>query len=116
MLDIKRIKFDIWNKMIINKTPYPVNVICSTRTITFPKDEDPISLSSEIEQIASIDGIPVYKEIYRSSNMPEYVEGVVYIVSAMVVNAYPHRYDLVYPYDVVRDDDGYIIGCRGFAQ
>jgi len=48
--------------------------------------------------------------------MPEQVSGVAYIVSALVRSAYPDRTDLLIPHGLVRDDDGNIIGCRGFAQ
>jgi len=93
-----------------------VNVITDDGTITFPKAEDPIRLSSEAEQNTLIEGIPVFSVTYGSGNMPEQVSGVAYIVSALVRSAYPDRTDLLIPHGLVRDDDGNIIGCRGFAQ
>jgi len=101
---------------IINKTPHPVNVITDKGTITFPKAEDPIRLSSEAERNALIEGIPVFSVTYGSGNMPEMADGVIYIVSALVRSTYPDRTDLVVPHDVVRDENGNIIGCKGFAK
>lgn len=37
-----------------------------------------------------------------------------YIVSRMVANALPNRKDLLVPNELVRDDQGNIIGCRSF--
>jgi hypothetical protein len=101
---------------IINKTPHPINVITDKGTITFQKSDDPIRLSSDAKQVGTINGIPVVSVTYGSGNMPEMADGVIYIVSALVRAAYPNRPDLVVPHDVVRDHEGNIIGCRGFAK
>ena len=48
------------------------------------------------------------------SELPRPVEGVVYIVSALALNAIPSdRTDFVCPKQVVRKD-GKIVGCKGF--
>jgi len=101
---------------IINKTPHPVNVITDDGTITFPKPNDPVRLSSDETQTGTINGIPVFSVTYGSGNMPEQENGVAYIVSALVKNAYPDRPDLLIPHGLVRDDEGNIVGCKGFAQ
>ena len=101
---------------IINKTPHEVNVITNNGTITFQKSDAPIRLSSEAKQVGTIGSVPVFSVAYGSGNMPEMVDDVIYIVSALVRSAYPDRTDLVVPHDVVRDHEGNIIGCRGFAQ
>lgn len=49
------------------------------------------------------------------NELPRPVEGVVYIVSALALNAIPEdRTDFVCPRQVVRNKDGGIIGCKGF--
>jgi hypothetical protein len=101
---------------IINKTPHPVNVLVGDKVFTFPKSDDPVRLSSEATQTGTINEIPVFSVTYGSGNMPEQESGVAYIVSALVKKAYPDRPDLLIPHGLVRDDDGNIIGCRGFAQ
>ena len=53
--------------------------------------------------------------VYGESNLPDYEEGVYYIVSALVANAYPERKDLLMVNETIRDDDGRIIGCKSFA-
>lgn len=48
--------------------------------------------------------------------LPDPLDGVTYIVSAMVAQAVPHRYDVVYPYDLIRDDQGRVVGSRSLAM
>ena len=42
------------------------------------------------------------------------LQAVFYIVSQMVKNALPERKDLLVPAEIVRDNDGRIVGCKGF--
>ena len=105
---------------IINKTPHPVNLLVGDKVFTFPKADDPVRLSSEEVHSANIGNddytFPVYTVKYGSGNMPEQENGVAYIVSALVKNAYPDRPDLLIPHGLVRDNEGNIVGCKGFAQ
>jgi len=101
---------------IINKTPHPVNVITVNGTITFQKSDDPIRLSSDETQTGTVNAIPVFSVEYGSGNMPEPKNGVAYIVSALVKNAYPERPDLLIPHGLVRDAEGNITGCKGLAK
>jgi len=47
-------------------------------------------------------------------NLPDPPEGVYYIVSLAVAQA-ARRPDLLVPDDMVRDEQGRILGCRRFA-
>ncbi len=40
----------------------------------------------------------------------------IFIVSMMVAQAAPHRRDFYYPGELVRDEDGVIVGCFGLSQ
>ena len=67
-------------------------------------------------ELPSINGIKTYHsdEHVLCSELPIPVEGVVYIVSALALNAIPaDRTDFVCPKQVVRKD-GEIVGCKGF--
>lgn len=63
------------------------------------------------------DGILIYRwapdEIV---NLPEPEPDTYYIVSKMVVQAWPERKDLIFPRTVVRDADGHIVGCIDFSR
>ena len=67
-------------------------------------------------ELPSINGIRTYKseEHVLNSKLPKPVDGVVYIVSALALNAIPkERTDFVCPKQVVREK-GEIVGCKGF--
>lgn len=49
-------------------------------------------------------------------DLPEAEEGVLLVVSAMVVAACPSRRDLWGPGDLVRDEANRVVGCRGLTR
>ncbi len=60
--------------------------------------------------------VPLCIRDYGAGNLPWPEDGVVFIVSQMVCDAFPERRDLVYPASDVWDDAGRIIGCTKFCQ
>ena len=57
--------------------------------------------------------IPLVRGMYGDPmDLPEPVEGTIYIVSSMVRVACHNRADLASPASMVRDDQGRIIGCE----
>lgn len=57
-----------------------------------------------------------YSEGGEEMPFPAEQRGVFYIVSRITAEALPGRSDLLMVDGTVRDDDGRIIGCTGFAQ
>lgn len=109
---------------IINCTPHDVNVIYSEDNsigVTYPKSDNPVRLTTDAEYIGAVSDdnnfpLPMVRVTYGSGNMPPVVEGTMYIVSQLVLSAYPDRHDLLVPADVVRDGmTGAIVGCRTFG-
>lgn len=49
-------------------------------------------------------------------NLPDSSPAALVVVSRMVAAAAPSRRDLVFPHDVVRDQDGHPLGCRALGQ
>lgn len=61
--------------------------------------------------------IPVHRVSYGDiTGLPEPEENTCYIVSMMIAQAMPHRKDLYYPGELVRDKYGMIVGCIGLSQ
>jgi len=58
----------------------------------------------------------VRKRFGSVEGLPDPMPSVAYIVSQVVADACPDRDDLLVPHDMVRDEQGRIIGCRGFAR
>jgi len=104
---------------IINKTPHEVVLVEETGEViqTFPKSENPIRLLEETDRIGTIEGIPLSKTKMTAvkNTLPEEQEGIFYIVSRAVQEAYPNRKDLLIPNESVRDESGRIVGCKSLA-
>ncbi len=61
--------------------------------------------------------IPLTKTRFGEvEGLPEPKEGVIYIVSNIVAQAVPHRDDVFFPDDLVRDENGKVIGCRALGK
>lgn len=105
---------------IINKTPHDVNVVDEKNNVlrTYLRSDSQIRISSQIKRVGFADDetpltVTEYGEAY---GLPEYVDGVYYIVSALVKNALPERSDLLIPAEQVRDGAGMVIGCKSLGK
>jgi len=117
----------------VNMTAHPINIMNDNMTIPFviePSGEV-IRLDEEwgVAQTGTVESVELNLEnggIFNltilnckytaSGNLPEKVEGTVYIVSAMVANAYPYREDFLIPAKMVKDHNGRICGCESLAH
>lgn len=96
--------------MIVNYTPHTINL----PNISIP----PCGIVARCEEITEkakkINGIQfVYKSYGEVKDLPprDPRVGVIFIVSMMVREACLQRDDLASPGDLIRDEDGKIIGC-----
>lgn len=97
---------------IINCTPHAINV--NGRTIEksgiLPRCQE------TTVSVGVFDGVQIVRRSYGLvTNLPEPVEGTLYIVSMLVRVACPDRVDLASPGDLVRDDAGNIIGSSNLV-
>ncbi len=101
--------------MFINLTPHEINEMVTNRKI--PSSGRKARVEGASVQVATIDGVPIYRSTFENTleGLPEPVDGVTYIVSALTLNAVPkHRTDVVAPGNTMRDKRGKAIGCQGF--
>lgn len=100
--------------MFVNLTPHQIDE--QTTGLSIPSTGTArIKMQSRV--IDTVEGVPLYHSYYVGNleGLPEPVEGVIYIVSALALNAIPaDRTDVVAPGDAVRDETGRVIGCKGF--
>jgi len=128
--------------MIINMTPHPVNILTESGSLTIPSSGQ-IRLAAKTVQDVPIDGVPTTRTVFGDpEGLPEPSwacpccgavgpevnfngvtpccesgpVGVFFIVSQLVKSALPTRADLLVPAEVVRDDQGRIIGCRSLGR
>mgnify|MGYP000491132453 FL=1 len=104
-----------------NFTPHNVVIVINESTkIVIPSDG--IARVTETKTATpSIDVDGVIIETFKSSfgeveNLPPQEEGVMVIVSAMAADAAKDRNDLLVPGELVRDNDGNIIGCKSLRR
>ena len=100
--------------MLINLTGHEIHELDSNTVI--PPSKHQLRTTCITTELAPINGIRTYRseEHVLNSKLPKPVVGVVYIVSALAMNAIPtDRTDFVCPKQVVREN-GKIVGCKGF--
>ena len=103
---------------IINCTPHVINVLTEEGIIDFPTSGIVPRVSVTRTQVGTINNIPVYGTVLGEiENLHEPVEGIIRIVSMMIAEhpSVKYRDDLIYPGELVRDESGKPIGCKGFT-
>ena len=106
--------------LLKNFTPHNVVIINESTKIVIPSDG--IARVTETKTATpSIDVDGVVIETFVSAfgeveNLPPQEDGVMVIVSAMVASAAKDRNDLLVPGELVRDNDGNIIGCKSLRR
>lgn len=101
----------------VNTTPHPVHVLDQDGKIvlTVPPATQPLRLGEVTEPIGQVDGVQIVrKTLGGAAQLPPPKAGVYYVVSLPVAQAV-RRADFVVPDDLVRDDQGRVVGCRRFA-
>jgi hypothetical protein len=103
--------------MLVNLTPHAVNLLTETEEIVIPS-AGIVRLREEQDREADLFGIyPVVRIRYAEAiGLPEEQEGTFYIVSNLVAQAFPGRGDLLVPVNMVRDEQGRILGCRALGR
>ena len=107
--------------MLLNATPHAVDLIVDGKNLEIPTSRivTRIALVREMVDEIMFDGAQVPINVVKPGptlNLPEYQEGVVLIVSRLVAEANPDRYDLVFPDSLSRNDAGEVIGCSALGS
>lgn len=107
---------------IINMTPHPLCLLAEDGSVL--REIKPSGTIARAEQtdvpVGDIDGFPLVRSSYGEPiDLPEYEEGAYLFVSlatAKAAQAVGRRTDdLLLSSQQVRDENGNIVGCRGFA-
>ena len=106
-------------KKMINMTPHPVNIVDENKSVikVILPSGNLIRLSSSTKDSGfSVDDVKITKTIFGNpQGLPEENLGTYYIVSQIVKSAFPNRQDLLVPAEMIRDDQGNIIGCKSLG-
>lgn len=106
------------NMELVNLTPHTINLFKenNVKAITIAPSGAIARVLCSTEILYSLNGFPVRTNTYKEvTGLPEPTPGKVFIVSALVAQATKGREDILVPDGTVRDENGVIIGCTGFA-
>lgn len=101
---------------LVNLTPHSITVVGSSGEplAVVPPDGTVARVSVTREVAGEVAGLPVFRSTFGAVvGLPSPVDGVAFVVSAMVRLACPDRRDLYSPGELVRGADGQPVGCRG---
>lgn len=103
---------------IVNATPHDINLYKDGKLVKiFPPCGQIARMKENKTKVGRLCEVDVYKTTYDGiKDLPESERNTCFIVSMAVANSEEakNRYDLIYVGDMVRDDDGNIIGCQSF--
>lgn len=103
--------------VLANTTPHEVNVIAygtDEVVLHIPAATKPLRLEERIEPAGVVGGIPFVNKRLNDSELPPVRKGVLYIVPLAVAQV-ARRTDFIVPDELVRDEQGRVVGCRRFA-
>lgn len=103
----------------VNLTPHALNVHrADGEVLTIPPSGVVARVSSTSKVVEVIEGVEVSEGVFGEVlDLPEREEGVMLVVSGMVLSALNgSRDDILAPGELVRDKDGRPIGCRGLRR
>jgi len=88
-----------------------------TYETTYEPSGSTARLEKESKMVGDIGMFPVSKEVIVGHNLPEPREGVLLLVSAMILSAFPERSDLIAPdtNHATRNEKGHIVSVPGFV-
>lgn len=102
---------------IINLTPHALNLFteCGERVI---ESSGLARCTASVELDTVVDGIKLCRTTYGDVvGLPPAKEGVIYVVSGMVLSALAgSRSDVFGPADLVRDENGRVVGARALTR
>ena len=107
---------DLGNVRVYNTTPHPIKVVNKDLEIVLeiPRATDPLRMVEDNIFCGIIGEYPLFRKGFIAPDLPIQEENVFYIVSLPVAQLFQRR-DFLVPHDLVRDPEGNVIGCKGFA-
>lgn len=112
---------------LVNLTPHELKIHNGDIVLTLPPSGKVARVASNSTLVNSFvtneNGKNVTVNVYDTSygevvNLPPYrpSDMVMYVVSGMVNSAVPNRHDVCSPGELIRDENGRPVGCRGLRR
>jgi len=125
MKRLRQEKYKLKRRMIemkiVNLTPHALNLLVGGKDIVIQPSGTIARAATVRKQIGSIsvDGVdvPINKTVFGDiSGLPDPAPDTIYVVSMLVAQAVPNRDDVYIVDDIVRDDQGRIVGAKALAH
>lgn len=101
---------------IRNCTPHTLNIHTPTGVVILDPSGIVPRVTTVTEAASDLEGIPVATSRLGSiTGLPEPEPGVYLVVSQIVAQAARRRFDLLFPGELIRDDRGRPVGCKGLS-
>jgi hypothetical protein len=104
---------------LVNLTPHTISIISSeggSSVAVAPSGSVARCATKSVPAGVLHGGVALSRVEYGAvEGLPEPTPGTVFVVSALVRAAVPHRQDVASPGDLVRGADGQPVGCRGLV-
>lgn len=101
----------------VNLTPHAITVLTTNGIMSLPKPPEGTVIprvSTSSREHSTEEGVSLRITDYgEPEGLPESVEGTIFVVSGMVLDAATDRCDFAAPGELVRNDAGQPIGCQG---
>lgn len=106
------------NKRMVNLTSHMVSIVKDNGSVVqFPPSGTVARVFTDYVIKGSINGISLVETVTGGVfDLPPPRRNTTYIVSRLVLEACPERWDLVVPHDLVRNYNGSVLGARCFAR
>lgn len=104
---------------IVNLTPHTINIMPdgTDGDVTSIPSSGEARATTTREHYGTINGIQVYRTRFGAvQGLPKPQKDTIYIVSSITAQAVPEREDVFIPDDIVRDEQGRVIGCRALGR
>jgi hypothetical protein len=104
-------------KMLKNLTPHKLNIVTEYDNVIELEPSGVVArVSTTRTKIDQVGEIGLFLTTYgKTMDLPEPEEDTIYIVSLLVKSANPKRLDLASPGELVRNEKGEVIGCKGLS-
>lgn len=101
------------NMNLINLTPHAINIVNGP---TLAPSGHVARVSNVKREAGAVNGVTLFTlSKGEVTGLPESAEDTMFVVSAQVREAVPHRTDVASPGDLVRGPDGQPVGCQGLV-
>lgn len=98
---------------VVNLTPHAIQVVGGP---SFPPSGQVARCAQVSAPVGAHEGLPLVSvQFGEVEGLPDPQEGVLFLVSALVRSAVPHRHDVASPGDLERNEAGQPVGCRNLV-